>query len=61
MVDRIARRRGVTVEEVDVDESGLADRYGSRVPVVLAPDGTVLAEGRIQRRALSRAMKVWMA
>jgi hypothetical protein len=42
-----ARSLGLRTEVVDVDEAGLADRYGGRVPVVLAPDHTELASGRI--------------
>ncbi len=46
-VERTARRLGFTVETIDVDEAGLAGRFGDRVPVVLAPGGAVVAEGEL--------------
>ena len=55
-----ARVLGVRVESVDVDaDAGLSERYGSRVPVVAASDGRVLAEGRISRGDAWRV--VWAA
>jgi hypothetical protein len=55
-----ARVLGVRVEAVDVDaDPGLSELYGSRVPVVAALDGRVLAEGRISRRDAWRS--VWEA
>jgi hypothetical protein len=32
--------------DVDVEAAALADRYGERVPVVLAPGGREIASGR---------------
>jgi hypothetical protein len=43
-----ASRFGLEVDVVDVDHGGLADRYGEMVPVVLGPDGDVIAWGRIR-------------
>jgi ABC-type uncharacterized transport system ATPase subunit len=44
------------VSVVDVEgDADLAERYGSRVPVVLAASGSVLAEGRIT------SMQAWAA
>jgi hypothetical protein len=37
-------RRDLVV--VDVEVAGLADDYGNRIPVVLAPNGTEIASGR---------------
>jgi hypothetical protein len=51
-------RYGGAVEEVDVDDSeDLRGRYGSRVPVVTADDGSVIAEGRIERRSLRKGLR----
>jgi thiol-disulfide isomerase/thioredoxin len=44
---RVARLLGVAVRVEDVDEAGLADKYGSRVPVVLGAGDEELASGRI--------------
>ncbi|REK12585.1 MAG: glutaredoxin family protein [Actinobacteria bacterium] len=58
IVTKAARRIGATVEEIDVDTSPeLVREFGDRVPVVLAPDGTVAAEGVIDRRALVKRMR----
>jgi len=43
-----ARWLRLGVRSADVDDAGLADRYGDRVPVVLGPDGTEIASGRIR-------------
>jgi hypothetical protein len=51
-------RRGGTVQELDVDASeDLKERFGSRIPVVIAGDGSVIAEGRIEKRALRRGLR----
>ena len=49
---------GFAMEEIDVDEDNyLLAKYGLRIPVILAPDDAVLAEGVIDdRRHLRRAM-----
>ncbi len=56
LVDWVGVKVGVVVEEVDVDENdGLVTLYGMRIPVLLGPDGDVIAEGVIaDRRALKR-------
>lgn len=50
---------GFAMEEIDVDEDNyLLAKYGLRIPVILAPDDAVLAEGVIDdRRRLRRAMR----
>lgn len=53
---RAARLLGVAVRVEDVDEAGLADRYGTRVPVVLGAGGEELASGRISTRDLLVSM-----
>ncbi len=54
---RYARRGGVRLDLVDVDtDPGMLERYGERVPVVLAADGAVLAEGRITKGAARKAV-----
>lgn len=59
IVDAAAHRETVAVDEVDIDSSDeLIARFGLRIPVLLAPDDTVLAEGVINdRRRLSRAIR----
>lgn len=59
MVERVVRRAGLALEEVDIEtDDRLVGAYGLRIPVVLGPDGTVLAEGRIDDgTALYRSIK----
>ena len=46
-------RLGVAFSKVDVDaEAALRARYGMRVPVLTAPDGTELADARVQPAGL---------
>jgi hypothetical protein len=54
-----ARRLGIDVVEVDVDDDDrLLALYGLRIPVVLGPGDQVLAEGVIEdRRALRRVLR----
>lgn len=48
--------RGATVEHVDVDVAGLADRYGVRVPVVTV-DGREVAELEVAPGVVRRAVR----
>ncbi|MFQ5522923.1 MAG: glutaredoxin family protein [Acidimicrobiia bacterium] len=50
---------GAVVEERNVEsDDGLLVNYGLRIPVVLAPDGAVVAEGIIKnRRKLAAAIQ----
>ena len=53
IVASVAARAGVEIEEVDIDsDPALTRDFGLRIPVVLGPDGTVLAEGQIEARRL---------
>lgn len=46
-------RLGVAFSKVDVDtEPALRARYGTRVPVLAAPDGAELADGRLEAAGL---------
>lgn len=56
MVVAVARRRGYTIETVDVDAAGLADRFGDRVPVVLR-DGMEVLSGRFDAAEVRRALR----
>jgi hypothetical protein len=56
LVAAVARRRGHTVESIDVDVAGLAARFGDRVPVVLR-DGIEVLAGRFDRREVRRALR----
>ena len=48
----------VEITTIDVDsDRDLLKRFGNRVPVVLSPDGRVLAEGRISKRQARRALQ----
>lgn len=58
MVVTAVARYGGAVEEVDVDGSDdIRERFGNRIPVVLGTDGTVIAEGRIEKRDLRRGLR----
>ena len=59
LVRREARRAGVELQVVDIDDDdGLVGEYGLRIPVLLGPDDAVLAEGAIEdRRSLRRALR----
>jgi glutaredoxin len=56
IVEHRARRTGHEFEVVDVDETGLADEFGDRVPVVLL-DGVEVLSGRFTTRDVRRAVK----
>ncbi len=57
MVERVVRRAGIALEEVDIEtDDRLVRDYGLRIPVVLGPDGTVLAEGRIEESAMRQTL-----
>lgn len=59
LVVAAGRRWGLSVEEVDIEsDSALLRDYGLRIPVVLGPEGAVIAEGEItDGRALARRMR----
>jgi hypothetical protein len=59
-VDRETKRRNLRFLEVDIDsETDLLQAYGERIPVLLAPDEVVIAEGRIESAPLRRALRNW--
>jgi thiol-disulfide isomerase/thioredoxin len=55
-VQRWAERLDLGLDVIDVDAEGLADRYGTTVPVVLGPDGEELLAGRWGGVRLTRMM-----
>lgn len=59
LVESAAESESAAIEEVDVDSSPeLKARYGSRIPVLLSPDGKMIAEGVIDdRRQLRKRIK----
>ena len=59
IVASAAARNGLRVVEIDIDaDDRLLAEYGLRIPVILGPDGQVLAEGPItEGRALRRALR----
>lgn len=53
----VAKRWGLTVRLIDVDEDeALFDLFSDRVPVVLGEGGDVIAEGRISALRLTAAL-----
>jgi thiol-disulfide isomerase/thioredoxin len=57
LVLEAAKRLRIEVVELDIDDDDdLVREFGLRVPVVIGDDGEVLAEGTIERRALSKAL-----
>ena len=58
-MESAADKEGVAVEEIDVDSSpDLRSKYGNRIPVLLGPNGRVIAEGVIDdRRQLRKKIK----
>jgi hypothetical protein len=56
VVAAVARRRHHTIETIDVDVTGLAGRFGDRVPVVLR-DGIEVLAGRFDHAAVRRALR----
>ena len=58
VVERAVTRSKGSMSVIDVDsDSAIAAAYGDRVPVVLAPDGSVITEGRISRRRLRSVLR----
>lgn len=58
VVRQAARWAGASIELVDVDsDDDLIRLYSLRIPVVLGPQGDVVAEGRIDAAALRRAIR----
>jgi hypothetical protein len=55
VVEHRVRRKGMDLEVVDVDDAGLADDFGDRVPVVLV-DGVEVLSGRFTARDVKRAL-----
>jgi thiol-disulfide isomerase/thioredoxin len=57
-VIRLVARAGAELRKVDVDsEPELRAEFGERVPVVVGPDGSVLAEGRVSGRELKKSLR----
>ncbi|HEY5889068.1 MAG TPA: glutaredoxin family protein [Acidimicrobiia bacterium] len=58
LVNEAALRTGVAVIEVDIEtEDSLIRDFGLRIPIVLSPDGSVVAEGEFDPRNLRRQMR----
>lgn len=55
---RAVERVDGTLEELDIDsDDALTRDYALRIPVLIAPGGQVLAEGRIEAKPLRRALR----
>ena len=58
IVDSEVKRASMALTVIDVDNTPrLADAYGTRVPVVLGPNQRIIAEGRINKRQLRKALR----
>ena len=58
MVLAAVQRAHGMVHEVDIDtDDRLLKEYGMRIPVLLTPDGEVVAEGLIEARSLQRSLR----
>lgn len=58
VVRRVTARSRAALEVVEIgSDDELLRLYSWRIPVVMTPDGVVLAEGRIDGRSLRRAIR----
>lgn len=54
---RAAAKFNIDVREVDIfDDDDIYDAYSTRVPVVLAPNGSVIDEGKLSQAKLTPAL-----
>jgi hypothetical protein len=50
--------RGESLLEIDIDtDDDLTKEFGLRIPVLVGPDGSVIAEGIIEGTALRRSLR----
>ena len=60
LVELEVKRRHLAFHEVDIDsDDRLLEVYRERIPVLLASDDVVIAEGRIESAPLRRALRDW--
>lgn len=58
IVARLVTRFGGAIEEVDIDANeAYLGEFGLRIPVLLTPEGDVVVEGRIEKKALRRQLR----
>lgn len=56
-LNRATSKLGIEVREVDIfDDDDIYDEYSTRVPVVLAPNGSVIDEGKLSQAKLTPAL-----
>lgn len=54
---RTTAKFDIAVKEVDIfDDDDIYDAYSTRVPVVLAPNGSVIDEGKLSQAKLTPAL-----
>ena len=54
---RTAKKFKITVNEIDIfEDDDIYDAYSTRVPVVLAPNGSVIDEGKLSQAKLTPAL-----
>ena len=56
-LQRATSKLGIEVREIDIfDDDDIYDAYSTRVPVVLAPNGSVIDEGKLSQAKLTPAL-----
>jgi glutaredoxin len=54
---RATSKLGIAVREIDIfDDDDIYDEYSTRVPVVRAPNGSVIDEGKLSQAKLTPAL-----
>lgn len=56
-LQRVTGKLDIEVREIDIfDDDDIYDAYSTRVPVVLAPNGSVIDEGKLSHTKLTPAL-----
>ena len=56
-LQRATARFKIDIREIDIfDDDDIYDAYSTRVPVVLAPNGSVIDEGKLSQAKLTPAL-----
>lgn len=54
---RATSKHDIAIREIDIhSDDDIYDRYSTRVPVVLAPNGSVIDEGKLSQAKLTPAL-----
>ena len=58
LVNAEVTKRGGEVREIDIDtDEALVEEFDTRVPVLRAPNGVLVAEGVMDRRSIRRGLR----